>query len=179
MSWTASARKTSFGLGLRLEHLAELLVVGVALGDRALEDRRVRRDADDALVDEAGEVAVLDERRERKSIQTLWPWAESCCRGVSGMEPPTRGAEGFSRVAREDAKRRLQGSATRARRSGKRPLSASAPGELAQPGGDGLLVAPGLAPAGGARLARGDRVRRAACVRGSASGGRTPKRPSA
>ena len=32
---TASARKTSFGLGLGLEHLAELLVVGVALGDRA------------------------------------------------------------------------------------------------------------------------------------------------
>ena len=39
----------------------DLVVVGVALGDRALEDRRVGGHADDAVVDQAGEVAVVDE----------------------------------------------------------------------------------------------------------------------
>src|SRR5690242_4163069 len=38
--------------------------------------------------------------------------------------------------------------------------SAAAAGELAQPGRDGLLVAQRLAPAGGARLARANGVRR-------------------
>ena len=32
------------------QHLAELLVVGVPFGDRLLEDRRVRRDADDGVL---------------------------------------------------------------------------------------------------------------------------------
>src|SRR5215217_6903397 len=41
---------------------------------------------------------------------------------------------------------------------GKRALSATAPGELAEPGRDRLLVAPGRAPARRARLARRDRV---------------------
>jgi hypothetical protein len=41
--------------------LADLVVVRIAFGDRALEDRRVRRDAHDALLDQPGEVAVLDE----------------------------------------------------------------------------------------------------------------------
>ena len=44
-----------------LEDLAQLLVVGVAVGDRALEDRRVGGDAADALVDQALQVALLDE----------------------------------------------------------------------------------------------------------------------
>ena len=52
MSRTASARKISFGSLSVCEHLAELLVVGVALGDRALEDGGVRGDAVDALVDQ-------------------------------------------------------------------------------------------------------------------------------
>ena len=49
-------------LALALEHLAQLLVVGVALGDRALEDGRVRGHAPDALADQLGELTVLDER---------------------------------------------------------------------------------------------------------------------
>ena len=49
------------GIGLRLEDLAELVVVAVALGDRRLEDGRVRRDAVDAPVDELLELTVLDE----------------------------------------------------------------------------------------------------------------------
>ena len=39
--------------------LTDLVVVRVALGDRALEDRRVGRHAHDALLDEALEIAVL------------------------------------------------------------------------------------------------------------------------
>ena len=96
MSSTASGEEDLLGLGLGLEDLAELLVVGVALGDRRLEDGRVRGDAVDALVDELLELAVAGRSaRERKSIQTLWPCAESWCRGVSGMEPPERGAVGL------------------------------------------------------------------------------------
>ena len=56
--------REKISLGSRLaagDELADLVVVGVALGDRALEDRRVGGDAHDALVDQAGEVAVLDE----------------------------------------------------------------------------------------------------------------------
>ena len=49
------------GLGLVLEHLAQLLVVGVALGDRRLEDRGVRGDAVHALAHEPFEIAVPDE----------------------------------------------------------------------------------------------------------------------
>ena len=80
------------GLGLVLEHLAQLLVVGVALGDRRLEDRRVRGDAVDALAHER----LRGRRpgrtvRDRKSIQTLCPWAESWFSGVSGMVPPSGG----------------------------------------------------------------------------------------
>ena len=41
--------------------LPDLVVIGVALGDRALEDRGVGRHAHDALFDQALEVAVLDE----------------------------------------------------------------------------------------------------------------------
>ena len=45
----------------RGEDLAELVVVGVALGDRLLEDRRVRRDADNGVVpDERGELAGVE-----------------------------------------------------------------------------------------------------------------------
>jgi hypothetical protein len=49
-------------LGLGLGDGFDLLVVGVAVGDRGLEDRRVRRDADDAFVDEGLEAAFLNER---------------------------------------------------------------------------------------------------------------------
>ena len=45
--------------------LADLVVVGVALGDRALEDRRVGGDADDALVDQR-----LRGRRPRRTGAT-------------------------------------------------------------------------------------------------------------
>ena len=48
-------------VGLGGRQLADLVVVGVALGDRALEDRGVGGHADDAVADEAGEVAVVDE----------------------------------------------------------------------------------------------------------------------
>jgi hypothetical protein len=48
-----------FALGLR-EPL-DLVVVGVALGDRALEDRGIRGHADHAVADQAGEVTVSDE----------------------------------------------------------------------------------------------------------------------
>ena len=61
MSSRASARKISFGSDSLADELADLVVVGVALGDRALEDRGVGGHADDAVVDEAGEVAVVDE----------------------------------------------------------------------------------------------------------------------
>src|SRR4051812_38540480 len=49
---------------------------------------------------------------------------------------------------------------------------APAAGELAQPGRDGLLVAQRLAPAGGARLARRDRVRRLPRAAGTLGGRR-------
>ena len=48
-------------VGLARRELADLVVVGVALGDRALEDRGVGGHADDAVANESGEVAVLDE----------------------------------------------------------------------------------------------------------------------
>ena len=48
-------------LALFLQDLAELVVVGVAFGDRALEDGRVGRDALDALAREGLEVAVAHE----------------------------------------------------------------------------------------------------------------------
>ena len=59
----------------RLEHLAQLLVVGVALRDRLLEDRRVRGDADDGvlLASSARARPLCSNCGERKSIQTLWP----------------------------------------------------------------------------------------------------------
>jgi hypothetical protein len=41
--------------------LPDLIVIGVALGDRGLEDRRIGRDPDDALLDQALEVTLLDE----------------------------------------------------------------------------------------------------------------------
>ena len=44
-------------------------------------------------------------------------------------------------------------------------MSASAPGELAQPGGDRLLVASRLAPARRARLTGGDRIGPRTCMR--------------
>jgi hypothetical protein len=49
------------GLLLLRRLLADLVVVVVAVGDRALEDRRVGRHADDALVDQALQVTVPDE----------------------------------------------------------------------------------------------------------------------
>ena len=45
------------------EHLAQLVVVGVALGDRLLEDRRVRGDADDGV--------LLHHPRELPALQHL------------------------------------------------------------------------------------------------------------
>ena len=48
-------------LGLGGRELADLVVVRVALGDRALEDRGVGGHADDAVANEAGEVALVDE----------------------------------------------------------------------------------------------------------------------
>jgi hypothetical protein len=46
---------------LRLEELAELLVVPLAGGERLLEDRRVRGDADDrVLLHQPGELARLE-----------------------------------------------------------------------------------------------------------------------
>ena len=48
-------------VGLDPGDLPDLLVVRVALGDRGLEDRGVGRHADDALGDQVGQLAVLDE----------------------------------------------------------------------------------------------------------------------
>ena len=50
------------GVGQLLEALAQLLVVGVALRDRLLEDRRVRRDPGDrVLVHHPRELAALEQ----------------------------------------------------------------------------------------------------------------------
>src|SRR6185503_10270681 len=53
-------------VALLLQDLAELVVVGVALGDRRLEDRRIGGDAVHALVDERLEVAVAHERARQE-----------------------------------------------------------------------------------------------------------------
>jgi hypothetical protein len=48
------------GVQRRTGQLRQVGGVGVALGDRLLEDRGVRRDAGDALGDEPGQLAGLD-----------------------------------------------------------------------------------------------------------------------
>src|SRR5690606_2728156 len=49
------------GVGARRGQLLQLLVVGVALAERALEDRRVGGDPDDAAgLDQLGEIAAAD-----------------------------------------------------------------------------------------------------------------------
>src|SRR4051812_2390851 len=68
---------------------------------------------------------------------------------------------------------------------GRAGVSATARGEFAEPGGDGLLIAQGLAPAGGARLAGADgvglhaaaRTRERGTVRQSLRRARTPGPP--
>src|SRR5439155_19443450 len=50
------------------EYLAELLVVGAALGDRRLEDRRVRRDADDGVVADQLRQLALAQQTAREVI---------------------------------------------------------------------------------------------------------------
>src|SRR5215216_1334627 len=100
----------------------------------------------------------LTNRRERKSIQTLCPRAESWVRGVSGMEPPTRGAEWFRGSPQRMASRHPLVGYPRGGGDNDR-CSAGASGELAQPGGDRLLVPPCLPPARGARLAGAHGVR--------------------
>ena len=47
-------------VGFALQDLPELVVVGVAVGDRALEDGRVRGHADDALVDQRTQLSLTD-----------------------------------------------------------------------------------------------------------------------
>ena len=97
-----------------VEDLAQLLVVGVALGDRVLEDRRVGRDALDALADEAREIAVLDERaREGVDPHALAVVRELGERGVR-HGASYEGSRGMSGVTGEDDKRALPESATRA-----------------------------------------------------------------
>ena len=59
-------------IGLCGEHLAQLLVVGVARADRVLEDGRVRGHADDPVVDKSCQIAVANERaREVVDPRTL------------------------------------------------------------------------------------------------------------
>ena len=159
MSWTASARKISFGSVSVLSQLAQLLVVGVALGDRALEDRRVRRHAVDAIADERLELALLDEAaREEVDPDALAMGGELLQRRV-GHGGLLRGSRGVFRGSRKRMPSAAPQAALPAQRRRKRNVSASAPGELAQPGGDRLLVAPCGAAASGASGARRDRVR--------------------
>jgi hypothetical protein len=104
-------------LRLRLtpQDLAQLLVVGVALGDRALEDRRVRGDADDAVAHEPLQVAVLDEgSREEVDPDALTVGGELLQRRV-GHGSSYEGSRVVSRAMGEDAKQGLPGAATRAR----------------------------------------------------------------
>ena len=67
MSSCASAKNCSTGSSVSRDDRAELLVVPVALGERLLEDRRVRGHADDGvLLHQAGELARLQHlARER------------------------------------------------------------------------------------------------------------------
>ncbi len=58
---TGQREEDLLGIALGREHVAQLLVVGVARADRALEDGRVRGHADDSVVDQRGEIAVLNE----------------------------------------------------------------------------------------------------------------------
>ena len=141
------------GLGLGLEHLAELLVVGVALGDRGLEDRRVGRDAGDAVARRAprgrrpGRTGARGSRSRRSGRGRRA--AGGGCRAWSLL----RGEPRVLVVFVEDAKRaRPQvGYPRDSAGNGRRVSESARRGELAQPGGDGLLVAPRLAPPGGAR----------------------------
>ena len=96
-----AARKISFGSRLRLEHLAQLLVVGVALGDRALEDGRVGRDAVDALVDERLELAVLDEAAREEVDPDALAVGGELLQGSVGHGASSEGAG--SQVRSEDA----------------------------------------------------------------------------
>ena len=81
------APRRSPWVALGLEHLAQLLVVGVALGHRLLEDRRVRRRRRRRRRRASSGPArpTSSASREIESSQTDWPSADSRWSGLSGI----------------------------------------------------------------------------------------------
>ena len=158
MSSRASARRSPSVVGLGGRQLPDLVVVGVALGDRALEDRGVGGHADDAVARRGprgrrpGRTCVTGSRSRRSGRARRAASAGSSALLGSGVAPHMKPCPRADRVKR----RWSAGRRERARRPG---AQRGRPASLAQPGGYGLLVTARLALARRACLAGSDGVR--------------------
>ena len=94
MSSLASCQKISFGSSCSRAQLPDLLVIGVALGDRALEDRRIGGHAHDALIDQSLQVAILHEAPRQEvdpdALIVLGELLQGCHIGVLSGGGPHR-----------------------------------------------------------------------------------------
>ena len=113
MSSHGEREEDLLGLRLGLEHLAELLVVGVALGDRAWKIVGFEVTPSTPSSTSASSSPSWTNGRERKSIQTLWPCGRELVQGGVGHGASWRGEPGVSGQVR-GCQRRHPRSATRA-----------------------------------------------------------------
>ena len=157
-------------VALRLEHLAQLLVVGVALGDRALEDGRVGRHAVHALADERLELALLDEAAREKIDPDALPVGGELLQGSVGHEASSEGT-GSQQTLPGPARRRTGDVSECARTA--RAARRRRPARRASP-----RVCGRRAPGSPSPCWRGDRRRPRCAARGGGNGqtGRTKDR---